>query len=308
MNTAHPNYTIVVNWMKKGFGCAKVCSYCNWRDSPLLPHGGQSADAISAFIKQCRKPFITISGGADPLFRIADYGDQLMAMTAVINAHGLNVRVITREVQHIAKLRGIVDYFSVSLDEEVLADLTRYQGDWAGLDIEYSLVLPPLPTADLVRLKPQYAALYRQLGRRLVFRENLNSLYFVDMKALSFGHTGIVFVPKALCLDGRYLSTIDCTGHDLVQDHRCRGKKPGTTPRQTPTDQPDRNPRKHPHKTAKKGYQRPDRRMKWSPTIRTIRSSSIGKERIWMCKKLLLLQLARLPAAAAWRSKSRRNF
>ena len=51
MNTAHPNYTIVVNWMKKGFGCAKVCSYCNWRDSPLLPHGGQSADVISAFIE-----------------------------------------------------------------------------------------------------------------------------------------------------------------------------------------------------------------------------------------------------------------
>jgi hypothetical protein len=66
MHTHHPNYTIVVNWMKKGFGCAKVCAYCNWRESPLLPHGGQSADAITAFIRQCRKPFITISGGADP--------------------------------------------------------------------------------------------------------------------------------------------------------------------------------------------------------------------------------------------------
>lgn len=80
MITAHPNYTIVVNWMKKGFGCAKVCSYCNWRDSPLLPHGSQSADAIAAFLQHCKKPFITISGGADPIFRFAEYGDQLLAM------------------------------------------------------------------------------------------------------------------------------------------------------------------------------------------------------------------------------------
>ena len=219
MNTAHPNYTIVVNWMKKGFGCAKVCSYCNWRDSPLLPHGGQSADAILAFIKQCKKPFITISGGADPLFKFKEYGDQLLAMIQVIKAHGFKVRVITREVHRIAKLRGIVDYFSVSLDGDALADLTPYQGDWEGLDIEYSLVLPPIPNADLVRLKPQYAALRAKLGIRLVLRENLNSIFTLDMKSLSFGHNGIVFVPKALCLNGRYLSTIDCTGHEIVQDN-----------------------------------------------------------------------------------------
>lgn len=70
MKAAHQNFTIVVNWRKKGFGCAKACSYCNRRDSALLPHGGQSTDAIYKFIAQCRKEFVTISGGADPRDRI----------------------------------------------------------------------------------------------------------------------------------------------------------------------------------------------------------------------------------------------
>jgi len=219
MTTDNPNYTIVVNWKKKGFGCTKNCSFCNWRDSPLLPHGGQSAEAISTFITQCRKKFITISGGADPLYKFGEYGDQLLAMIAVIKAQGFRVRMITREVQHVAKLRGVVDHFSISLDADVLEELARYQVEWAGMDIEYSLVLPPIPSADILRLKPQYAALRAKLGTRLVLRENLNSIFPLDMKSLSFGHSGIVFVSKALCLSGRYLSTIDCVGHEIVQDN-----------------------------------------------------------------------------------------
>jgi hypothetical protein len=219
MNIHYPNFSIVVNWRAKGFGCAKACSYCTWKESPLLPHGGQRAEMISSFVKQCRKSFITISGGADPLYRIDQYGDQLLAMIDTIKQHGFKVRVITRELQAISRLSGIVDYISISLDPEVLDAVDRHQQDWGGMDIEYSLVLPPLATADIVRLKPQYAALHRRLGKRLVLRENLNSIFSLDMKQLSFGHKGIVFVPKPLCLAGRYLSTIDCVGHEIVQDH-----------------------------------------------------------------------------------------
>jgi hypothetical protein len=218
MKSASQNFTIIVNWKAKGFGCAKECSYCNWRDSPLLPHGGQSAKEISAFITQCDKSFITISGGADPLYKFEEYGPQLLAMIRIIKAHGFKVRIITREVQHIAKLRGIVDYVSISLDSDVLGTIGRYQHEWAGIDIEYSLVLPPLPTFDLVTLKPQYFALFSQLGKRLVLRENLNSIFPLDFSKLSFGHSGIVFVAKSLCLAGRYLSITDCVGHDIVQD------------------------------------------------------------------------------------------
>ncbi|NML61180.1 hypothetical protein HHL21_08815 [Massilia sp. RP-1-19] len=80
-------------------------------------------------------------------------------MIAVIKAHGFRVRLITREVQHIAKLRGVVDHFSISLDADVLDEIDQHRADWAGLDIDYSLVLPAIPSADLVRIKPQYAAL-----------------------------------------------------------------------------------------------------------------------------------------------------
>jgi hypothetical protein len=218
MKSASQNFTIIVNWKKKGFGCAKVCSYCNWRDSPLLPHGAQSTKDISAFIKQCDKSFITISGGADPLYKFEDYGPQLLAMIRTVKEHGFKVRIITREVQHVAKLKGIVDYVSISLDPDVLAEIGRYQQEWVGIDIEYSLVLPPLPTAAVVWLKPQYLALYGQLGKRLVLRENLNSIFPLDFSQLVFGHSGIMFVTKALCLASRYLTTVDSVGHDLVQD------------------------------------------------------------------------------------------
>ena len=218
MKQPNQNFTIIVNWTKKGFGCAKACSYCNWRESPLLPHGGQTKEALTAFITKCDKSFITISGGADPLYKFEEYGTQLRAMAQTVKEHGYKVRIITREIQHITKLRGIVDYVSISLDSDVLNAIERYQHEWAGIDIEYSLVLPPLQTADIDTLKPQYSALQRQLGQRLVLRENLNSIFPLDFSKLTFGHSGIVFVAKKLCLSSRYLSTTDCVGHDIVQD------------------------------------------------------------------------------------------
>jgi hypothetical protein len=219
MKSSHPNFTIIVNWKKEGFGCTKVCSYCNWRNSPLLPHGAQSKQEISAFIQQCRKSFITISGGADPLYQFEDNLPALLSMIRIIKSHGFKVRIITREIQHVAKLRGIVDFVSISLNADVLEDIARYTQEWKGMDIEYSLVLPPLPTDDLVSLKPQYQALFRRLEQRLVLRENLNSIYPLDFSKLILGHRGIVFVSKDLCLNSRYLSTLDCTGHDIVLDH-----------------------------------------------------------------------------------------
>ena len=219
MKPSYQNFTIIVNWKSKGFGCAKTCTYCNWRDSSLLPHGSQSTEAISAFISQCRKSFVTISGGADPLYKFEDHSGELLAMIRVIQAHGFKVRIITREVQHVAKLKDIADFISISLDADVLNEIKRHRHDWDGMQIEYSLVLPPVPTSDIAATKAQYAALRSTLGQRLVLRENLNSVFPLDLEALSFGHSGIVLVPKSLCLNARYLSTIDCTGHEIVQDN-----------------------------------------------------------------------------------------
>ena len=221
--TKHVNFTIIVNWKERGFGCAKACAYCNWRGSPLLPQGAQSSEDVTAFVRQCGKSFITISGGGDPLYRFDENFPALLSMSDAIKAEGYKVRVITREVQHVAKLTGLADYVSISLDDDVLQMLNSYQPLWDSssqhLDIEFSLVLPPLPMADLLELKPQYAALHKRLRRRLVLRENFNSIFPVDAAGMSFGHSGIAFVPKSLCLSSRYLSTIDCSGHEIVQDN-----------------------------------------------------------------------------------------
>jgi hypothetical protein len=220
-DTKHINFTIIVNWKARGFGCSKVCAYCNWRGSPLLPQGAQSADEVREFIRQCNKSFITISGGGDPLYRFEESFPALLSMSDTIREQGYKVRIITREVQHVSKLVGIADHFSISLDDDVLQLIDDQQSHWDNvkLDIEFSLVLPPLPMANLLELKPQYAALHKRLGRRLVLRENFNSIFPVDAASMSFSHSGIVFVPKSLCLNSRYLSTIDCTGHEIVQDN-----------------------------------------------------------------------------------------
>jgi len=225
MHDQHPNYTILVNWgvgtrNPRGFGCPKACDYCNWRGWGGLPYQAQSSQQVAAFIASCRKSTVSISGGAEPLYRLNENLPKLLTMIGVIRDHGFRTRVVTREVQHVAKLDRIVDRFSISLDAEVLAELPRYQHEWTGMDVEYSLVLPPLPTEQLQALMPQYTALHGRLGRRLVLRENINSLYGVDFSQLSAGHRGIVFVPKSLCLAGRYLATQEWRGHEILLDHQ----------------------------------------------------------------------------------------
>ena len=96
MRKPKPNYTIIVNWKTKGFGCSKNCSYCNWRDSPLLPHGPQPREALTQFVAQCDKSFITISGGADPLFRFEENLPHLLSMIRIVKDRSLKVRIITR--------------------------------------------------------------------------------------------------------------------------------------------------------------------------------------------------------------------
>lgn len=153
------------------------------------------------------------------MYKFDDHQAALLSMADTIKSQGFNVRIITREVQYVSRLKGIADYVSISLDDEVLQVLGAHDDQWADIDVEFSLVLPPLPTAQLVTLKPQYSALHKRLGRRLVLRENFNSIFPVDRAKMSFGHAGIVFVPKSLCLNSRYLATIDCVGHDIVQDN-----------------------------------------------------------------------------------------
>jgi len=220
-----PNHTIIVNWKKRGFGCAKSCSYCNWRTSPFLPNGAQEQDAVSKFIAQCKKAFITISGGADPLYKIDENRDGLLTMIETIKAQGFHTRIITRETSAIASLKGYVQQVSISVDQEVMSGIEKHRSEWQGLEVEYSLVLPPLPQAQLMQLMPQYAHLQRRLGGRLLLRENLNSLFPITPSGLGTGHRELVFVPKKLCLQSRYLLTQEFWGYEIIQDAEAMMKR-----------------------------------------------------------------------------------
>jgi hypothetical protein len=179
----------------------------------------QQEEAIRTFIRKCRKSFITISGGGDPLFRLGENLGALSKVGSIIREEGYKVRLITREVQHLHEVTNLVDHVSISLDADVLAMIDQHSHHWEGIDVEYSLVLPPLPSHELKGLMPQYAALHRRLGRRLVLRENFNSTWSIDSSSLSIGHSGVVFVPKSLCLDGRYLAATECAGREIIQDN-----------------------------------------------------------------------------------------
>lgn len=212
------NYTIVVNWKQRGFGCAKVCFYCNWRDSPMLPHGPHDIRELINFVEKCKKSFVTVSGGAEPLYRLDENRDHLYRTLDVISGLGYKTRIITREVDAAVSLGDRADMYSISLDAEVLQKVEQRRDELARMNVEYSLVLPPLPTEELVKLKPQYEGILRRVGKRLILRENLNSVFPVDFDALSFGHGGIAFVRKETCLGSKYLAAKECIGYDLMVD------------------------------------------------------------------------------------------
>lgn len=214
------NHTIIVNWHEKAFGCRKTCSYCNWRKSPYLPHGTQSIEMIRDFIRGCKKSFITISGGAEPLYKFEENHTKLFELADLIKKEGFKARVITREVSHVSKLKGSVDIVSISLDREVMDEIPKYRHEWSGMEVEYSLVLPPLPTSYIVDLQDQYKALQKKLGGRLILRENLNSIFYLNFDELRTYNKNIVYVKRALCRNSMYFTDKPMHGSTLVSDRR----------------------------------------------------------------------------------------
>jgi organic radical activating enzyme len=214
------NHTIVVNWSKRTFGCTKNCSYCNWREHPDLPHGLPDWEDIGDFISGCNKTFITISGGGDPLWKFKSNHGEISELLSYIKASGKKTRIITREIEWIHFLRDL-DYVSISLDNNVLDRLSRYQHLWGGIEVEYSLVLPPLPANELIKLLPQYKSLQTKLQKRLVLRENLNSIFEINFREFNDNNLideNIVFVNKYTCLESIYLTKYEMKGTELFLD------------------------------------------------------------------------------------------
>lgn len=213
------NHTVIVNFKERGFGCRKNCDYCTWRGNPMLPYGLQDLQKIEQFIQSCDKDFVTISGGAEPLYQWPKYKDDFVKLSKLIRANGFKVRVITREVQFVQHIKDYVDYVSISLDNEVMSDIEKYKDTLKDIDIEYSMVLPPLPTKELESLKPQYFKLFSKLGKRLILRENLNSIYPLDYSKLSFDTKWVAVVPRDLCMSSKYFVTEEVTGYDIIEDN-----------------------------------------------------------------------------------------
>lgn len=212
------NYSIIVNYKEKGFGCSKACSYCNWRTSELLPHGIQDELSIKNFIEQCPKEFITLSGGGDPLWGMPENEDKFLVYFNAIVSSGKKLRVITREIENALLYRDFIDYFSISLDNDVLAMLKDRRSHFENRHVECSLVLPSCETSDISRIFPQYIAIQRQIGFPLVLRENLNSPFPLVYSELPLAHN-IRYAPKSCCLDGTYLLQDSVvTGREFLAD------------------------------------------------------------------------------------------
>jgi hypothetical protein len=170
------------------------------------------------FVERCKKSFVTISGGAEPLYRLDENLNHLQQTLDMISNLGYKSRIITREVDAAISLGDWADMFSISLDTDVLQLVERRRNQLSRMNVEYSLVLPPLPTEELIKLKPQYEAVLRRVGKRLILRENLNSVFPINFEQMSFGHGGIAFVRKETCLGSKYLAAKECVGYDLIVD------------------------------------------------------------------------------------------
>jgi hypothetical protein len=218
MAISEPNATIVTNFEERKFACRLNCSYCTWRRSPHLPRGPQPDALVEEYVAGVRKQQVTISGGGDPLYRPERHFEHLKRFAGIIASHGKKVRVITRETEHVRLLKGVAHRVSVSLDPSTYAGAMRRRSEWGGLDVEYSIVLPPWPTDDIIEKMPYYGQLQRRLGSRLVLRENLGSVHRLDFGGLATGNRALVFVPRELCLSATYLCEKPMTGHELVLD------------------------------------------------------------------------------------------
>jgi hypothetical protein len=219
------NYTISVNYPKTEFGCTRTCSYCNWKNSPFLPNGIQSDETIVNFIKQCKKNFITISGGGDPLFHVEIYGDTFKRVCKLIRDNGFMVRVITREIEAALQMQEHVDLFSFSMDAKVYRQLSLLSKFKTRL--ETSLVLPSSNGVNATKsINDHYMPwvhsmleknpILRQLP--LVLRENLNSLVPLDYDAL-IKPDNCRLVHRELCLSGRYLCNREYSGYEITPDY-----------------------------------------------------------------------------------------
>lgn len=204
------NCTVITNFRDDGFACTRNCHYCNWKEHPLLPKGMQDLDVIYEYVCECEKEFVTVSGGGDPFYDI----ESLKKVSDVIRVAGKRVRVISREIQKISENRNLFDSLSVSLDNKVLKDLEKYYVGRA----DFSLVMPPTTTDELLTLFPTYQQTAKRVPGKLVLRENLLSVFDLDWDELCANNREFLFVPKSLCLGASYLIDKNYEGYQLYND------------------------------------------------------------------------------------------
>lgn len=211
------NYTIVVNFPEDGsFGCSKKCTYCTWSKNPFLPKGLQSDEKIISFINKCKKNFITVSGGGDPLFKFEENKEKIFHLVNLIKSQGYKTRLITREIEYIKEIAHLFDFISVSLDTQVFSKINILND--IKTNIEYSIVLPPIPTENIIESISYYNKLQKQLGRRLVLRENINSIFPLELNKIKLDNSKISIVPAKLCLSSKYLASEELIGYDIIKE------------------------------------------------------------------------------------------
>lgn len=94
------------------------------------PKGHKHVKQFQHSFVRAESPSLRLAVGAGPLYKFEVNQPALVSMAGIIKAEGLKVRIITRELQNVTKLKGIADYVSIYLDSDVLSVLGDFSPLW----------------------------------------------------------------------------------------------------------------------------------------------------------------------------------
>ena len=199
--------SIILNFSdeEKPHGCARACSYCNWKTNPLAQQRiYPEFKKLDEYTNDCTG-FMTISGGGDPLYKYEKNKEDLHKLINYLYDKKFFVRVITREIQNFLELRKtyplILGSFSIDSLKEI--PIIRDKGITEDDEfVEFSMVLDEEKVKEISKTRCSC------LPERMVIREPLDTGYKLPLgwrTMVQRMRRDIEFSTEKLCYEAWYL-------------------------------------------------------------------------------------------------------